>query len=463
MLAVQRPRMGSSQPSDASLPFGYSVDASQDCLLDPPPEPAPGAPLLSDNDQKMISSFFDDLTSDHYNLPSFGEGLNFTDAWLQLPPQFMGTSTSLAQTSSAASLLSPGTELHHHGLLDMMSMGTGTMAPPPPPPPPAQPHASANVHSQPSAESHPSAEVLAAASVLQNGASPRAPATPLFPSRDMHIDHSRHQPMDSFRPPEHGNGYSNTGFAQVQHVNTFPELLYGSAPVEGQMAASTSQQSQPPVEVQWGSDLRFSSQNFIPESSTETMDAISKDQMRYIDCLEPSQSAANTQPSTPNGDFSSHHTQVRQAPQATRTEEVQEGPPRKRQKSRNAKGDAEEGEDGGDEDAAEGAAATSSKGPKKRKPKSGAPSRRRKAGAGAKPPRENLTEAQKRENHIRSEQKRRTIIKEGFEELCELVPGLKGGGFSKSTMLTMAAEWLEDILRGNEQLAAQLSEIESRQ
>jgi len=54
------------------------------------------------------------------------------------------------------------------------------------------------------------------------------------------------------------------------------------------------------------------------------------------------------------------------------------------------------------------------------------------------------------------------LIKEGFDDLCELVPGLRGGGFSKSTMLSMAADWLEDILEGNEALAAQLSALERR-
>ncbi len=94
----------------------------------------------------------------------------------------------------------------------------------------------------------------------------------------------------------------------------------------------------------------------------------------------------------------------------------------------------------------------------------GAPTRRRRKSAGAaihrlsaaKAPRENLTDAQKRENYIKSEQKRRTLIKEGFDDMCEIVPGLRGGGFSKSTMLTMASEWLEDVLRGNETLEAQL-------
>ncbi|ROT43383.1 hypothetical protein SODALDRAFT_327581 [Sodiomyces alkalinus F11] len=409
----------------------------------------------------MISSFFDDLTSGHYNLPSFGEGLNHSDAWLQLPPQFMGTSTSLGQTSSFPF---PSADLHHHDFLDMMSVGSGLMAPPPPP------HASANAPPRSSTEPHPSAEVLAAASVLQNGASPRTPATPLLPSRDIPMGHSRqHQPMDSFRRPDHSNTYtSNSGFAQAQYVNAFPDLLYASAPVERQTTASSPQQSRPQVEIQWGSDLRFGSQSFMPESSRETLDAISKDQLRYIECLEPSQSATTTRLPTPNDEVSSHRApQDRQAPEATRTEEVQEGPPRKRRKSRNTNDDADDEEDDEDEDMA----GTMSKGSRKRKSKnevataseSGAPSRRRKPGAAAKPPRENLTEAQKRENHIRSEQKRRTIIKEGFDDLCELVPGLKGGGFSKSTILTMAAEWLEDMLQGNEQLAAQLSALEGRQ
>ncbi|KEQ60551.1 uncharacterized protein M437DRAFT_13513, partial [Aureobasidium melanogenum CBS 110374] len=49
--------------------------------------------------------------------------------------------------------------------------------------------------------------------------------------------------------------------------------------------------------------------------------------------------------------------------------------------------------------------------------------------------RKNLTEDQKRSNHIRSEQKRRNIIKQGYEDLNELVPNLKTGGFSKSAVL----------------------------
>ncbi|ORY63989.1 uncharacterized protein BCR38DRAFT_301822, partial [Pseudomassariella vexata] len=64
------------------------------------------------------------------------------------------------------------------------------------------------------------------------------------------------------------------------------------------------------------------------------------------------------------------------------------------------------------------------------------PGKRRKSNAnGSKPPRENLSDEQKRQNHILSEQKRRTLIKEGFEDLQEIIPNLKNGGYSKSAML----------------------------
>ena len=88
--------------------------------------------------------------------------------------------------------------------------------------------------------------------------------------------------------------------------------------------------------------------------------------------------------------------------------------------------------------------------------------RRKSTGVAIKPTRENLTEDQKRENHIKSEQKRRTLIREGFEDLGELVPGLRGGGFSKSAVLIMAADWLEDLIQGNEVLQARLDQMEGR-
>ncbi|KAG9714418.1 hypothetical protein KCU73_g16218, partial [Aureobasidium melanogenum] len=39
-----------------------------------------------------------------------------------------------------------------------------------------------------------------------------------------------------------------------------------------------------------------------------------------------------------------------------------------------------------------------------------------------------LTEQEKKNNHIASEQKRRQAIREGFDRLAEIVPGMSGQG-----------------------------------
>jgi hypothetical protein len=75
--------------------------------------------------------------------------------------------------------------------------------------------------------------------------------------------------------------------------------------------------------------------------------------------------------------------------------------------------------------------------------------------------RDNLTEAQKRENHIHSEQKRRNLIRQGFEELCALVPELKAGGYSKSAVLIHAANYLDGLKKGNARLRLYLQQLEA--
>jgi heteromeric Ino2p/Ino4p transcription factor len=53
------------------------------------------------------------------------------------------------------------------------------------------------------------------------------------------------------------------------------------------------------------------------------------------------------------------------------------------------------------------------------------------------PPKEKprLTEEEKKQNHIASEQKRRQAIREGFDRLANLVPGMEGQGRSESLVL----------------------------
>ncbi|KAH7154974.1 hypothetical protein B0J13DRAFT_213968 [Dactylonectria estremocensis] len=453
MLAVQQaPRMGSSQPpSDPFLTFGLSVDPNQEPPLLDPPEPAPGAPLLSDNDNKLLSSFFEDMTADHYNMPSFGEGLNFTDTWLDLPPQFMGSTTSFGQ-QPGPSLAPPPSHGLANGVGDfhgLIAMGSNMM--PPPPPPPTLPHLE---------HTHTSADVLtAAATLLQNGSAQRHTANgndSTYTRRTIGppVGHLRHQPLEEFRE----DNRRDHGAPEVE--NTFTEWVFGS-----QERPPT--RSAPPPEYQWGSDSNFNHiQGYTTHSDKETTESIAKEQLKYLECFETCQSASNTRPSSPSHLQTAPSSRNRVV-NVVKVQQEADAPPRKRRKSRTGK---EVPDDEADEET------NNHKPSRRRKPKAErtasassppvdettAGKRRKSAINGAKSARENLSEEQKRENHIRSEQKRRTLIKEGFDDLCELVPGLRGGGFSKSTMLSMAAEWLEELLKGNEVLATQLASLEGR-
>lgn len=429
-----------------------SVDPNDEPLPEPP-EPAPGAPLLTDNDTRFLSHFFDEMNASPYGMPSFGEGLNFTDTWIDLPPQFMGSATSFGQQAPVPMPSAPPLGANLNDFHRPVAMGTNLMPPPPPPPP---------LSHQPSLDPRePTDDVInAAATLLQNGAAHRRDSKPTndanYPPRrpvGPPVGHLRHQPLEEFK--EEGR----RGIPPTQHDNMFAEWMFGAQ-------QRRPSRSVPTTDVQYGSDSNFSQlQGYTFTPDKETAENMSKEQLKYLDCLEPSKSADNTRPGSPN------HAQTARsqhfAEPLKRPEDV-ETPPRKRRKSKNSK---EVNDDDGEAESSSGV-----KAPRRRKPKSerGASisanpvdntpgGKRRKSSAnGIKAPRENLSEEQKRENHIRSEQKRRTLIKEGFDDLCDLVPGLRGGGFSKSTMLTMAADWLEELVRGNEALAAQLANVEGR-
>ncbi|KAF7934471.1 uncharacterized protein EAE98_000820 [Botrytis deweyae] len=53
-----------------------------------------------------------------------------------------------------------------------------------------------------------------------------------------------------------------------------------------------------------------------------------------------------------------------------------------------------------------------------------------------------LSEHEKKANHIASEQKRRLAIREGFDRLAELVPGLEGQGRSESVVLKKTVDYI---------------------
>ena len=66
--------------------------------------------------------------------------------------------------------------------------------------------------------------------------------------------------------------------------------------------------------------------------------------------------------------------------------------------------------------------------------------------------RNNLTEEEKRQNHIKSEKVRRDLIKAQYDALDDLVPGLKSGksGLSRADVLLEIVNFVENVARGNE-------------
>jgi hypothetical protein len=76
--------------------------------------------------------------------------------------------------------------------------------------------------------------------------------------------------------------------------------------------------------------------------------------------------------------------------------------------------------------------------------------------------RELLTEEEKRANHIASEQKRRSTIRNGFKELTDLIPTLKNINNSKSTVLFKAVEFIRYLEKRNKHLRDKVGSLEVR-
>ncbi|KAI1461107.1 hypothetical protein F4805DRAFT_454044 [Annulohypoxylon moriforme] len=457
--------MGSSQAPDGNAPFGYHV-SDQDFLFLRAPTPPPGDPLLTQDDNRALSLFFEDMTTNHYAGASFGEGLNFSEQWIsQLPPAFLGHTTSFGQQPQqpSASLMNgmPATTYQ-----DVFTFGQPMM---PPPPTPSQPslqleHTQHQHHTTPTPhtpiEQSAHADVAAVLTSLhhghQNGHQPgvngisRAPVVP-SQHNGSHIDQMRQLPRNHIPDQSstirrrHTSNDADTLFTDMMFGNS--QGLVNQRPIEA-------------PELQWGSDSNFArTQGYVPPDH-ESSELLEQKRLGALRVLTISHSAATTRPPSPvtNGESSSIPRPDGNSNGHVKEEFDVEAPPAKRRKSKSkGKSEVEDVEDLTSIPPKAVARKRKSKPDLKATPETSAtpdaPGKRRKSTLNAgKAPRENLTDSQKRENHIKSEQKRRGAIKEGFDDLSELVPNLKGGGYSKSTMLSIAGEWLEALLKGNEEL-----------
>ncbi|KAL2871882.1 uncharacterized protein BJX67DRAFT_376736 [Aspergillus lucknowensis] len=80
----------------------------------------------------------------------------------------------------------------------------------------------------------------------------------------------------------------------------------------------------------------------------------------------------------------------------------------------------------------------------------------RQGGAGGDRDKPRLTEQEKKNNHIASEQKRRAAIREGFDRLTELVPGLEGQGRSESIVLKKTVDFIHLKIQERKELIAEI-------
>lgn len=473
------------------------------------PAPAPGDPILTSAETNDIGLMLNDMVSNNFAGHDFGN--HFTsDDWTNGPPHLVNLSTSYGQladglspsafyadvqpqnsTSTGSSMLPtsastvvPGSYVESDPILPT-APGTNTAttdptlstAPPisgtptifaPVVPIPDQ-HSPTHQHAieQPQATE----DVLhAAASLIQTGYHGRSHSMQSGPSfshvsqrptnstMGPPVGHLRHQGLDEF--VQEGRRLSQSADQTDQHA-TFKYWISGKPSSDIHTA-----QKPAPIPLQYGTDQNFSNSNqpFIPRSEKDTAESIHKDQLRYMKCVELSPDADRLSPSSPvfNGNNLPPLNLKTRGPSTSLNIEPN-GDYRNWRRSRS-------GGDDEDDEADEPQSAVSKTSGRKRKAKldsSNSPTaadlgpmgagKRRKSSAAVK--RENLTEDQKRENHINSEKKRRKVIQTGFDNLGHLVPSLKGGNPSKSAMLESTVIFLQELLAGNDKLNTQLRQL----
>ncbi|KAH9883951.1 hypothetical protein F4778DRAFT_583037 [Xylariomycetidae sp. FL2044] len=493
--AIQRPSMGSSRPPNGNAPFGYSFDGMYPEPATPPLNDRLGAPLLNDSDNRMLDLFFEGMTNG-YN--SYGEGLGDSEQWIsQLPPAYLGHMSSFGQEPSQIPAPSMQ-QLPVATYQDMLGFVQTMMPPPPqpshqhhqhqqhhlqappqPPPPPApappalpvspSPHQQQHNHRHLHYHSNPHTPVeqstyTDAAAVLASFQSPHSNSHPPLASnfnRGQNLSaHSFGNGFDQTRPlrtPQFSPAQIGpTGPPQTNdHTPLFPEIMLENTPGRGK-----ERQVETPS-LQWGSDANFVKAQPFADKQHESHEQLEQRRMGFISkALRINTSATPTRASSPQ------HSGERSTPARCRSsmndhakdDADHEAPPKKRRKSKATEETEEQGN---------GSTSFVSKAPTRKRrsktdlkgnpealsPAPDAHGKRRKSTINeAKASRENLTDAQKRQNHIRSEQRRRGAIKDGFDGLMFIIPGLNAGSYSKSTVLSMTVSWLEDLVKGNDEL-----------
>ncbi|KAK4101418.1 hypothetical protein N658DRAFT_59925 [Parathielavia hyrcaniae] len=358
-------------------------------------------------------------------------------------------------------------------------------------------------------------DVLAAASVLSNGNSAHFD---MFYNQKQQGQALVPQAPPSSHQFEAPPTFANHGIHN--RAGVFDGMAFHSPPAGSQPYSRRPPRRV--SEIHFGSDPNFSNEKFISQSARDTTAAMAEEQLAALQCLERTDSAAPTRAASPSTAWApmSPNTARRSSmvsPIQLKTESYdiptpiepgngETGPPAKRRRNNKTAKETRHAEPNPPRVQPPATAEQAQPQPlpqygsvpeyKRRKlpepltpeaetvTTAAATKRRRKSpppsttttndaktnGAGsaagggrrkasqAKPPREPLNEDQKRENHIRSEQKRRGIISRGYDMLYELVPALREGRTHKAHALQCAADFIETLAAGNERLRELLDE-----
>ncbi|KAI9832326.1 MAG: hypothetical protein M1826_002012 [Phylliscum demangeonii] len=469
------------------MPFGYTFDPMPAFQYPFPPSPAPGPSLLDDAESNMLGDFFDHVSSAAFDNSVYGfDRTGSSGRWPpDAPVTYSHHASSSIQLSPAAGRgeVFPWVKGESLSLADALSHSTSA-----------------------------SEDVILAASLLRNGYSQASyqPDNALAGARysQQHlrdVGHFRHKRASSdvqppLEPPLGGPlGYVGSlprtrADDRSRRARSDLESALSNSCVESRgedpdhaLSSSTrrrgSHQSRS-IDVRWGSDGAFLEDGYVAPLDQGSEKDITKGHEPKTDYMVGRKSSAsNTRASTPKPP--DHQSLLVRGAALEESEGQITTPsdtalptrPKKRQRTNDRQDHARPdvvppaatagGKRGKGRPAVQGerhATTSEVSGPPDL---SGPPESlfgpHRTAEAQARPGRENLSEEQKRSNHILSEQKRRNLIKQGFDDLCTLVPDLSGGGFSKSAILTQAADWLEDLLAGNEELRSILASLKAQQ
>jgi len=495
VVCVHRPKMGSSQSPKGSGPFGCKYPEVDSALRVRPSNQSPadnfsdganlrppsprGDPILDPSDSTLLGSFYTNLESNEYT-PSY-EGLNFSDEWYgPSVPSLLGHTTSFGSQAPPDLTSAPLAGIPSADFQDVFSFGQNiipvapSLLPPPPRPqlPPQQTQTALQQYpqhySQPfqtqrasniPMEQNAHNDAAALLTTLYSGHQTNYPPnTNSLSSGSLLTSSNLRPPRDPRKPASqslagHGNPAQPANSAPVDEM-TFTNMFFGTPGSSGQRPGEQTP-------LAWGSDHLFQTrQHYEPPLEHESSQALEEKRVfTTTQAIIP-----NTRSSSPTGSKDTPANTAREHPNDySKDEEILAMPASKRRKSKARMEGDEDDDHVGPIPPKATARKRKSKGELKGSAESTSatqetPGKRRKSAASQpKPPRENLTDAQKRENHIKSEQKRRGAIKEGFDDLNYIVPTLQPGGYSKSTMLNMAGDWLEALIKDNERMSENLS------